>query len=120
MSAATLDFTEQSDLEAAEQGSVFSFDVSGIDETITGATIRMQVRTSWDATGSPLIDASTTGGQISITGAHAFTVEVDAVTMAAVDAGTWVHDVEVVPGGVEADAFKLFRGAFQVLPEATR
>lgn len=104
------------------QGSTFTrtlvYKVDGSAVNLTGYTARMQVRKSvTDST--VLLSLATDDSSIVITGATGtITLTVPATTMAAVSAGSWVYDLEIVSsGGVVT---RLIEGKFVVTPEVTR
>ena len=104
------------------QGSTFTrtlvYKVDGTAVDLTGYTARMQVRKSvTDST--VLLSLTTDNSTIVITGATGtVTLTVPATTMAAVAAGSWVYDLEIVSGG--SVVTRLIEGKFVVTPEVTR
>lgn len=90
---------------------------------LSGYSARMQVRTSVEAT-TVAVEATTGNGRIVIaapTGSpvvNQATVTIDAVTMAALAAGAYRYDLEIVsPTGVVT---RLVEGGFAVKAEVTR
>lgn len=124
MSAGILNFIE-GELEAgpAEQGSrflfVLTYAIDDVPVNLTGWTARMQVRTSTLATDT-LLDLATGSGLTLGGTAGTVTIDVPSTTMDDVPVGSHVYDLELIPAGVEANAFKLVRGTFQVVAEVTR
>jgi hypothetical protein len=104
----------------ADQGStfVFSFTIStsGTPWNLTGYSARMQVRASTQATTTVLNLVSPT--DITLTSAGVVTVTVNATTMAAATAGTFVYDLEVQSGS--GIVTRLLQGKFIITPEVTR
>jgi hypothetical protein len=84
---------------------------------LTGATARMQVRTTYDADVA-LISLTTENGRISIAGETGeITLGIDAADTEALPAGLYVYDVEVVRG---ESVTRLLAGRAKVSPEVTR
>lgn len=110
---------------AAEQGSRFYHSMIVRDNNelpidLSGYTARWYVRASHDSPNT-ILEMTTVNGRLTITGLSGqIEVEVSAVDMAAIPAGIFVYDLEVLPGGVEADADRLMEGKFQVTSEVTK
>lgn len=112
----------------ARQGSYFSKQIDigdlPIDLTDAGTIIRMQIRE--DPTQDTVALAATNGddGRITVSSATVFLIYIDADDMAAVGTAgeglTGSYDLEIVPGGVEANAFALLAGTFTIDGEVTR
>ena len=102
----------------ARQGSRFQKTVT-VPYTLTGYTVRMQVR---EAPGSKLLLDLTIGDGLtwSNQAGGVFLIDISAVDLAATPVGVWVYDLELVPAGVEANAYALFGGKFTVAAEVTK
>lgn len=106
-----------------DQGSTFTLQVTWLDSTgaavdLTGRTARLSVRPSLE---SSTVTASLTTENGGITlGGTAGTVDLllSATASAAITAGTYVYDLEIVNGGTTVD--KLIKGNFVVRREVTR
>jgi hypothetical protein len=84
----------------------------------TGYTARMQVREAADATAT-LIDLNTSGSGITLGGtAGTILVNITSTQTAAVDAGSFVYDLELVSSGSQVT--RLLQGAFNVVGNVTR
>lgn len=107
------------------QGSRFTRTVTYTDSAgsaidMSGWDLRMQARTVPDSTDT-VLDISDGGGLTYIDAAAGeFEIDVSAVTMADVPAGTYWYDLECVPGGDETFAFALLAGRLVVAAEVTR
>lgn len=108
----------------ADQGATFSYTVVFKDakrkaNDVTGYTARMQLR---PATNSSTVTAelTTENGRITVYGTEGrFDLLISATDMSAIEAGTYVYDLEVEApstGFVE----KLLLGNFTIRPEVTR
>lgn len=107
----------------ADQGATFSRVLTWKDSTntainLTGYTARMHIRQEYEST-SIVLTLTTENGRISLGGAAGtVTLTIDATTMAAVTAKTYVYDLELVSGaGVVT---RLVMGTFTVRREVTR
>lgn len=104
------------------QGDTFSVvltwrDVNKDPVDLTGYTARMQLRTSVDAETNSL-ELTTENDRISLGGTNGeIQLTVDADTMAAMDAGSYKYDLEMVVG---ASVRKLLKGKFKILAEVTK
>lgn len=107
----------------AEQGATFQQqlvyrDSSNALVNLTGFTARMQVRATIDDTAVTL-SLTTENGRIALGGAlGTVTLTVSATDMAAVVAGQYVYDLELVSSG--GIVTRLMQGAFIVDAEVTR
>lgn len=105
-----------------EQGATFSRvftweDSTGAPVNVTGYTARMQVRETLTAA-STLLSFTTENGGITLGGiAGTITVTATAETTAAVSAGCYVYDLELING---ATVYRLVQGQFTVDGEVTR
>lgn len=105
----------------APQGSTFSrtlvYKANDAVVNLTGYSARMQVRKNVNDTSTLLSLISPT--DITINGVNgSVTITVSATAMAAMPAGTFVYDLEIVSGsGVVT---RLIEGKFIVSPEVTR
>lgn len=104
-----------------EQGATFSraFTVSGWN--LTGYTIRMQVRPTATDSATPILEATTgTDGRIVLTNPTSgiFTLTLSAATTAALTAGNYVYDLELVSGS--SVVTRLLEGDFIVVANVTR
>lgn len=95
----------------------YKVDGTGVD--MTGYTVRMKVKDN--RTGSTILTLTVGSGIEWVTQASGiFRLHVSAVTMAALTPTDFgVYDLEVVPGGTEAEAFALLAGKFIVDGEVT-
>lgn len=124
MSAGILNFIEgPNEAGPAEQGSrflqVLTYELDGDPVDITGWGARMQVRSTLYAA-TTILDL-TVGSGLTLGGsAGTITIDVPSTTLDDAPIGTHVYDLELIPAGVEANAFKLVRGDFQVVGEVTR
>jgi hypothetical protein len=107
---------------ACEQGATFSRVVTyqgsdGVAVNLTGYTARMQVRETAES-GTILLDLTTENGGIALGGsAGTVTLTATATQTAAIAAGEWVYDIELVNG---ATVTRLLQGCFAVDAEVTR
>jgi hypothetical protein len=105
-----------------DQGATFTRvftweDSTGVPVNLTGYTARMQVRDTITAA-STLFSFTTENGGISLGGtAGTITVTASATTTAAVAAGCYVYDLELISG---ATVYRLVQGQFTVDGEVTR
>ncbi len=105
-----------------DQGATFSRvftwqDSVGLPVNLTGYTARMQVRATIDAA-STLLSFTTENGGITLgAAAGTITVTATAATTAAVSAGCYVYDLELING---ATVYRLVQGQFTVDGEVTR
>ena len=83
----------------------------------TGYTARMQLRTSYSAASASL-ELTTTNGRISLTNAGVITLSLSATETAALSAGRYVYDLELVSSGGQVT--RLLEGVVTVSPEVTR
>lgn len=106
-----------------DQGATFSrtltwTDSAGTAVNLTGYTARMQVRTDYETTGTPVLSLTTENGKIVLGGsAGTIALGVPASDMASVVAGSYVYDLELVSGVV---VVRLVQGTFTVRAEVTR
>jgi len=104
------------------QGDTFTLPIVWRDEAeelvdLTGYTARMQLRTSGDADDFSL-ELTTENDRITLDGvAGTIDLNVSAEDMAAVEAGTYRYDLEMVIGD---SVKKLLRGKFKIIAEVTR
>ena len=94
--------------------------VAGVDTAVnlTGYTARMMLRTSYTA-GSPTLSLTSPSGGLVITAATGtVTVTMTATQTAALTAGDYVYDLEVVSAGGEVT--RILDGIARVTPEATK
>jgi hypothetical protein len=105
-----------------EQGATFSRQITWLDSNgapldLTGYTARMQVRATVDAS-SALFNLTSGAGDITLGGAAGtITIAISATATAAVAAGCYVYDLELVDG---ATVYRLLQGEFEVDAEVTR
>lgn len=86
---------------------------------LTGYTARMQARATV-AAGSPEFDL-TVGSGLTMGGAlGTITVTISATVTAALTVPSMVWDLELMPAGVAADAFRFIEGKITLSPEVTR
>ena len=116
MSAGALDIV-------AEQGATFALALLWTDTTdvpidLTGYAARMHVRNVPNAS-TFVIELTTENGRIAL-GATAGTINllIDAETTAALPAGEFVYDIELVQAG--DGVTRLLEGAFSIRAEVTR
>jgi hypothetical protein len=83
----------------------------------TGFTARMQLRTSYSAASASL-ELTTANGRISLTNAGVITLSLTATETAALAAGRYVYDLEMVSSGGQVT--RLLEGVVTVSPEVTR
>jgi hypothetical protein len=83
----------------------------------TGYTARMQLRTSYSAATASL-ELTTVNGRISLTNAGVITLSLTATETAALAAGRYVYDLEMVSSGGQVT--RLLEGVLTVSPEVTR
>lgn len=104
------------------QGDTFRLRLTWHDQNqdpvdLTGYTARMQLRTSVDATEASL-ELTTENGRISLVpNIGEIHLVVDAETMAAMTAGTYRYDLEMVQG---AEVRKILKGKFKIVAEITK
>lgn len=109
------------DIEAF-QGDTFTLPIVWRDENkdlvdLTGYTARMQLRQTVDAEDFT-IELTTENGGITLGGtAGTIDLTISAEDMAAIDAGSYKYDLEMVVG---ESVTKLLRGKFKVIAEVTR
>lgn len=94
-------------------------DAAGAAINVASDLFRMQVRETWEAAAAKLTTAIGSGWTITDGAGGIVTLDISAVVIAGIAPGSYVHDAEWVPGGVEANAVKLWRGTIVVQPEAT-
>ncbi len=86
---------------------------------LTGYTARAHIRRDIDSP-TTLIEATTANGKIVLGGAAGtILLDLDA-TDTNIDWGQAVWDLELLPGGVEADAFCLLVGTVEIARQVTR
>jgi tRNA threonylcarbamoyladenosine modification (KEOPS) complex Pcc1 subunit len=107
----------------ADQGATLSRVITWRDSArtpynITGYTARMQVRSTVDSS-TVVLELTTANSRISLGGATGqITLTVSATDMAAVTAGKYVYDLELISsGGVVS---RLVQGNFVIRAEVTR
>jgi hypothetical protein len=83
----------------------------------TNFTARMQLRTSYSAASASL-ELTTANGRISLTNAGVITLSLTATETAALAAGRYVYDLELVSSGGQVT--RLLEGVVTVSPEVTR
>lgn len=117
MAAGTKDWLE------VYQGDTFNkvltwYDSSEKEVDLTGYTARMQLRTSADSD-TVVLELTTENGGITL-GGTAGTIEllVSATDMAAVEAGSYKYDLEMIAG--DGTVRKILRGKIKVIAEVTR
>lgn len=92
-------------------------DSTGLPVNLTGYTARMQVRATIDS-GSTLLSLTTENGGIDLGGtAGTVTLTATATQTAAVAAGCYVYDIELV---INSTVVRLVQGQFTVDAEVTR
>jgi hypothetical protein len=107
----------------ADQGATFTRqltwkDSAGSVVNLTGYTARMQLRQSVDASGAAVLELTTENNRIVLGGtAGTIDLSVAATAMAAIDAKTYVYDLELVSGSVVT---RLVQGTFELRGEVTR
>lgn len=95
----------------------FTVKLAGTAIDLTGYTARMQVRESADA-GTAVLSLATGGSGITLGGtAGSIATTAAATATAAIDAGSYVYDMELVSGSVVT---RILQGGFKVVPEVTR
>lgn len=106
-----------------DQGATFSRELAWLDDSsnpvnLTGYTARMQVRETVESS-SALLSLTTENSRISLGGTNGkITLLVSATDTAAVVAGHYVYDLEVVSG--LGTVTRLIQGCFTVDAEVTR
>lgn len=106
----------------AEQGATFTRTLTWTDNAgaaidLTTYTARMHVRVETHSA-STVLTLTTENGGISLGGASGtITLQASATTTAALDAGSYVYDLEMVSGSVVT---RLVQGTFVVNAEVTR
>lgn len=83
----------------------------------TGFSARMQLRTSYSAA-SATLELTTANGRISLTNAGVITLSLSATETAALAAGRYVYDLELVSSG--GLVTRLLEGIVTITPEVTR
>jgi len=105
----------------ADQGSTFNFNftikIDNIAWDLSGYTARMQVRADYNTT-NKFLDLSTANGDISVNSLGQVSATVSATRMAAITAGRWVYDIELVSAGGEVT--RVLEGRFIVSAEVTQ
>lgn len=115
MAAGTYDFTW-------DQGATFDVTLTWRDKNETpvdleGYTARMQLRSAIDSA-DVVLELTTENGRIELGGVEGtIHLIVTATDTAAIDAGTYRYDLEMVTSGYVR---KLIKGKFKVLAEVTR
>ena len=115
MAAGTLDLT-------IEQGStynlVLTWRIDGTAVNLTGYTARLQARVDAEDT-ETVLSMTTSGGGITLGGAAGtITLDQSATQTAAITAGTYIYDLEMVAGG--GTVTRLIQGELIVSAEVTR
>jgi len=91
--------------------------VNGLPYDLTGAEARMQIR---DPEGGLIVELSTANGRLVIDGpAGTIQRRLGATTTAAITAEKGKYDLEIIPGGVTDNTWKLYRGKVKFEPEQT-
>jgi len=105
--------------QGATYDQTFTWEVSGSPVNLTGYTARMQFRDSMASPTKVVEFGVTTGATITLGGAAGtIRVQLTATATAALNAGSYVYDLELVSGaGVVT---RLLQGAVSVNPEVTR
>lgn len=105
----------------ADQGSTFNFNftikIDDIAWDLGDYSARMQVRADYNTT-NKFLDLSTADGDISVNSLGQVSVTVSATRMAAIAAGRWVYDIELVSAGGEVT--RVLEGRFIVSAEVTQ
>jgi hypothetical protein len=107
----------------ADQGATFSRqltwnDSAGSAVNLTGYTGRMQLRSYVEASGAAVFDFTTENGRITLGGtAGTIILSAAATALGAVEAATYVYDLELVSGSVVT---RLVQGTFELRAEVTR
>lgn len=83
----------------------------------TGYTARMQARPSYTSA-TVTAELTTSNGRISLTNAGVITLSLTATETAALAAGRYVYDLEMVSSGGQVT--RLLEGVLTVTPEVTR
>ena len=83
----------------------------------TGYTARMQLRTSYSSA-SATLELTTANSRITLTNAGVITLSLTATETAALTAGRYVFDLELVSSGGQVT--RLLEGIVTVTPEVTR
>lgn len=104
--------------QGATFAETFTYKVGGTPVNLTSYTARMQVRKT-PSSDTKIIDLTTENGGITLGGAAGtIAVSISATAMAAVSAGKYRYDLEIVSaGGVVT---RLIEGVFLVTAEVTR
>lgn len=88
---------------------------------MAGFTARMQIRSTAEATGVPLLELTTENGRIAIDNtARTITLTVSATDTAALTFSAGVYDLELVSGDATPVVTKLLSGNIAVADEVTR
>ncbi|MBL8247556.1 MAG: hypothetical protein JNK95_04210 [Candidatus Competibacter sp.] len=86
---------------------------------LTGCGARMQARTRADAPDPPLLSLTTENGGITLGGGSgAVELALSAVATAALSAGSFVYDLEIVHP--DSTVTRLAMGKIKIIPEVTR
>lgn len=111
---ATYDFT-------AGQGETFdrtvTWEISDVAVNVTGYTARLQVRKSHRST-SAVVSLTSSSGLTLGGSAGTIQIVISATATAALDAGRYVYDLELVSAG--GAVTRVLEGAFVLTPEVTR
>lgn len=105
-----------------EQGATFAYSITWKDSTgtpinLTGYSARMQVRPAVSSS-TLRLELTSANGRISLGGsAGTISLSISAADTAALPAGGYVYDLELVSG---ATVTRLMQGAFEVRAEVTR
>ena len=87
---------------------------------LTGYTARMQIRETKDASAT-IVSLTSAGGGISLGGAAGtVTPIISAADTALLDFTTAYYDIELLPAGVAANAFRFLEGRVKLSKEVTR
>lgn len=104
--------------QGADYDQSFTVSQGGTALNWTGYTARMQVREAADATAT-LFDLATDGYGITLGGtAGTIAVAITSTQSAAVSAGSYAYDLELVSSGNQVT--RLLQGAFNVVGNVTR
>jgi len=104
--------------QGADYDQSFTVTQGGTALNWTGFTAKMQVREAADAS-TALIDLNTSGSGITLGGtAGTILVNITSTQSAAVSAGSYVYDLELISSG--SAVTRLLQGAFNMVGNVTR
>lgn len=103
------------------QGDTFNLslvwnDADEVPIPLGGYTARMQLRTAADSD-DVVLELTTENGRITLTSPGGIAFNVDAEDMAAITAGSYRYDLEMVTG---ANVRKILKGKMKIVAEVTR